>query len=324
MLRCAYHDPDTGNILMLAREEVADASRRPGVLWLDLTHPGAEDLAWLAETFPFHHLAIDDTQNARERPKVDRYTDHYFFVLRYIRYHEKTHRVESHQLDCFVGPRYLVTLHREPAHTLDDVWQRWEQADVRVLSAPFLFYLLADATVDSILPIADGISEQIDDIDHAIVNTPDQEKLKRIFELRHALLSIRKVTAPLRDAFGEFIRMEASAHILGTADIQLYLNDIYDHLLRVGDSVDTYRDMLSASLEAYQSSISNRLNINMQRLTVAATILATASAVTGFYGMNLRGMGIASPWEYGATAVVIVLVGATALELWLFRRAGWL
>jgi magnesium transporter len=134
---------------------------------------------------------------------------------------------------------------------------------------------------------------------------------------------MRKLLGPLRDALNELLATENDS-TLGLEHTRAYFSDVFDHVLRLTDFVDTYRDMLSGSLEAYQSSLANRLNENMQRLTVAATVLATATVITGFFGMNLRGLLINSPWAYGGHLVVGGLVVITLVEIWLFHRKRWI
>lgn len=130
----------------------------------------------------------------------------------------------------------------------------------------------------------------------------------------------------MRDAFNELIREEEDGGIFGSGrQTRAYFMDVFDHILRITDFIDTYRDMLSGSLDAFQSSLANRLNENMQRLTVVTTVLATATVITGFYGMNVRGLGVNNlDYPYSGFILLIVLVVVTLIELWIFRRKGWL
>jgi magnesium transporter len=227
-------------------------------------------------------------------------------------------------LDTFIGPNYLVTIHQGHLPELVQVRRRWEQMRLPRESTAYLFYLISDVVVDDYFPVVDEIGDRIDDLDKRLFESMEPSSLQEIFVLRKSLLSIRKIIAPLRDAFNELIRSEEGGTIFPIVQTRAYFNDVYDHILRLLDFVDTNRDMLSGSLDAYQSSQSNRLNENMQRLTVIATVLATATVVTGYFGMNLHGTGINSSWAYGGHVVLVVVLVLAVLEIWLFRRKGWL
>lgn len=294
------------------------------MLWVDLQKPDEEELSWLCNAFQFHPLAMEDVRKQRQRSKVDWYDRYYFFVLHTINYHKRAGTVDSDEIDIFLGKNFLVTVHRDANHVIEQVRQRWEKASFPNEATPFLFYLVVDAIVDSYFPVLDTIGDSIDEIDAKVFTKPEQSVLKRIFTLRHTLLNIRKIIAPLRDSFNELIRSEETSQLFNIEQTTAYLNDVFDHVLRLTDFVDTYRDMLSGSLDAYQSSLANVLNENMQRLTVAATVLATNAVITGFFGMNLQGMGINSSWPYGGYVLVAFIVVITLFEIWLFRRKGWL
>ena len=295
-----------------------------GLLWVDIESPTPADIAWLADIFLLHPLVQEDMQNQRQRCKLDPYDDYYFFVLRAIDYSADNHDISSQQLSIVLGSRFLITVHQDAITAMQVIHKRWQQTRVAIRTTSYLFYLVSDIVVDSYFPIVDQIGERIDDLDERIMQTPSQQVLREVFGLRRALLEIRKILGPMRDAYNELIREEENTPIVLVEPTRVYLNDVYDHVLRMTDFVDTYRDMLSGTLDAYQSSQSNQLNANMQRLTVAATVLATATLITGFYGMNLRGLMINSPWRYGGLSVLLVLLVITLLEIWLFRRIKWL
>jgi magnesium transporter len=323
MLQCERYYPATGAIEAVEPAQLPALLAQPDVvLWIDLTRPDEEQLHWLAETFHLHPLAVEDLHNQRQRPKVDRYDDYLFVSLRVAHYHKRSHRFDTHELDMILGTNYLVTVHQNALPGLEHVRHRWEQTHPAGVAAPFLFYLVLDSVVDGYFPIVDAIGDRIDTLDVEIFANATQASLQSIFTLRRSLLSIRKVLGPTRDMLNELLRLVEESP--GQAALRAYYIDVFDHVLRLTDFIDTYRDMLSGSLEAYQSTLANQLNTNMQRLTVGATVLATATVITGFYGMNLRGLLINSAWPYGGHALLITLVVVTIIELWLFRRKGWI
>jgi len=325
MILCEQYDAVSGEIITVSQEQLATSLHEPNaIFWVDVQHPSDEDFTWLTETFNFHPLAIEDARKQKQRAKVDRYENHYFLALHAIHYYPHSHRVGVLEIGLFLGKNFIVTVHQKPIPSITDVRKRWEQLKLPGEATPFLFYLIIDAVVDSYFPAVDLIGNQIDEVDTTIFEKMDQSSLRTIFELRRSLLTIRKLLTPLRDALNELIRAEEGGFLFTAAYTRTYLGDVFDHVLRLTDFVDTYRDMLAGSLEAYQSSQANNLNTNMQRLTVAAIILATSTVLTGFYGMNLQGLMINSPWPYGGHLILGILVVVTLIELWIFRRIRWI
>jgi magnesium transporter len=233
------------------------------------------------------------------------------------------HRVHNYEVDAFIGRGYLVTVHANGAQAIDTAHSRWQRTPLPHVSAAMLFYLVLDSIIDGYFPVLDALGEQIDALDQQVFTRVDRAVLRQIFALRRSLLFIRKQLGPIRDALNELLRVEAEP-IFTLARAREYFTDVYDHVLRLTDFVDTYRDMVGSSMEAYQSSLSNQLNTNMQRLTVIATVLATWSVVTSFYGMNLFGLGINSTSPYAVPLVFGGLVIVSIIELIIFARKGWL
>ncbi len=321
MLHCERYSPATGDITTITLEQVADLLRDPDtVLWVELTAPDDAELAWLTETFHLHPLTAEDLRNQRQRPKLDQYDDYLFLALRTPRYDVKARELAVDELHLLLGDRYLLAVHEAPMPALDAVRQRWIQIHPRGGTAPFLFYLVLDGVIDGYFPIVDQIGDEIDDLDAEVFSAATARTQQKILALRRDLLAMRKVLGPTRDALNELLAVvERSPE---QAALRAYYIDVFDHVLRLTDFIDTYREMLSVSLEAMQSTLANQLNRNMQRLTVGATVLATATVITGFYGMNLRGLLINSDWPYGGH--ILLAVAITAVEIWYFRRIGWL
>jgi magnesium transporter len=322
---CEQYNHSTGAVAPVECAITPKFLQQPDtLLWVDVTDPTDEDIEWLRVTFGFHHLALEDVRSLEQRAKVDPYEGYNFCVLRTATCAPDLPEITTQQLGAFVGERYLVTVHYGDLAPLDDIHTRWARAHAPGVDALFLFYLVADAIVDAYFPLLDDLGERIDDIDATLFDHPGKATLQGIFAMRRALLALRKVLGPMRDAFNELMRISESGESPAAARTRIYFADVYDHVLRLTDFVDTYRDMLATSVDAYQSSLGNRLNTNMQRLTVAATILATATVVTGFFGMNLRGAGVNVDYPHGGEIVLGALLLVTALEVWLFRRAGWM
>ncbi len=324
MIQCERFDTTTGAITTIAPDDVFALLAQPDALvWVDLRHPTDAELDWLGKTFAFHPLSLEDARKGRQRAKLEEYDGYLFFVLHGVGFKPNTHHMATYEVDAFIGRGYLVTVHANGAAAIDSAHARWQKTPLPHVSAALLFYLVLDDIIDGYFPVLDELGEQIDKLDQAVFVGVDRAMLRGIFALRRSLLVIRKQLGPIRDALNELLRIE-SEPIFTLAHAREYFTDVYDHVLRLTDFTDTYRDMLASSMEAYQSSLSNQLNVNMQRLTVIATILATWSVVTGFYGMNLRGMFIGVEAPIGAPLVFWGLVVVSVIELIIFRRKGWL
>jgi magnesium transporter len=324
MLKIEYADNTTGMVMTVEPESIEKyLQEENGILWVDIQHPTDVDFVWLSNIFKFHPLAIEDASNNRQRPKIENYQNYYFLVLR-SPHGIRQHRVETSQLSAFVGKNYLVTLHRNSADVFDDMRKRWKESSFNQKMIPFLCYLFMDATVDQYFPLIDSIGDKIEKIDEDMLTSQDANIPREVIMLRKQLLHIRKQLAPMRDAVNLFIRSEEDGGLFTLENMREYFIDIYDHLLRLTEYVDTYRDILSGSMECYQSSLSNTLNVNMQRLTVITTVLATGSVLSGLYGMNLRGMGIGSESVYGGYIVLVVFLLIALIEILIFRKKGWI
>ena len=186
-------------------------------------------------------------------------------------------------MHLFISGEYLVTIHRDPLPPLDE--QR-EQLDGRVLhSEQFLLYRVLDALIDSFFPLLADMDDEIDELEAAVLASPTDEQLQRLFALKRQLVAMRKVISPQRDLFARSV--DRIAELPGLElDERDYFRDIYDHLIRISDLIDSYRDLLSGATDLYLSTVSNRQNDVMKQLTVIATIFLPLSFITGFFGQN--------------------------------------
>jgi magnesium transporter len=222
----------------------------------------------------------------------------------------------------FVSGRYLVTIHRDPLTALD---KQREQLDGRLLhSEQFLLYRVLDALVDSFFPLLADMDDEIDDLEAAVVASPSDDQLQRLFSLKRQLVAMRKVITPQRDLFASSI--ERISELEGfELDERDYFRDIYDHLIRISDLIDSYRDLLSGATDLYLSTVSNRQNDVMKQLTVIATIFLPLGFITGFFGQNfgyLVNHEITSAWTFWVIGVGSMVATCVGLLVF-FRRKGW-
>jgi len=290
-------------------------------IWLDIQDPTDADMALLRDQFGFHPLAIEDAIRAHERPKVDAYNDYYFVVFYAAAYNRQEDHIETHAVSLFIGANYLVTVHQDAIPDIGETLARWQAPNSPLghrVSA--LVHALLDALVDDYFPLMYQVADRVEDLEDTIFIHYDESSIETIFKLKKDLLSMRRVVAPERDVLNVLLRRQLP---IFTSEDVAYLQDVYDHIVRVTDNIDTYRDLLSSALDSYLSLQSNKLNQIMKLLTIASIVLMTDALVTGIYGMNFRNMpelgwGIGHGW-----AMILMVVLSVALLIY-FRRKKWL
>ena len=311
-------DAPTGTIReLLARPEV--------VVWLDIQSPDLDDARLLEDEFDFHPLAVEDAIRAHERPKVEAHGHYYFIVFYAADFGTTADAIDLQGLHLFVGSNFLITVHATPISEVTDTMNRClaggpSGAGPLTHQVGALVYALLDAVVDEYFPLMDQVADRIEDLEDTIFIQFDERSIQTIFSLKKDLLRLRHVVSPQRDVMNRLLRLELPVF---RQDDLPYLQDIYDHIVRVTDTVDTYRDLLSSALDSYLSLQSNRLNEIMKVLTIASIVLMSAALVTGFYGMNFRFMPELD-WPLGEAYVLglMALIGAGLVVY--FRRRKWL
>lgn len=294
--------------------------RPEGFLWLDLCGPGEAEKALLRETFGFHPLALEDAFRARERPKLDAYADHYFLVFYAVALDTKV-GLQLRPLHLFVSPRAVVTVRPEAIPEVEAALARWQAQAADGPPRPGeVVYALLDAVVDGYFPVLDRIAEAAEELEERLFRGGDGRLVEDLFRLRKVLLELRRVVAPEREVLNLLLRRELP--IFRPEDMA-YFQDLYDRLVRLTESIDLYRDMLSGALESYLSLQSNRLNEIVKVLTIASIVLMADALVAGIYGMNFRYMPeLEQPWGYPFALGLMGLISGGLILF--FRRRGWL
>lgn len=356
MLASHYFSSDDQPVKNVPVEKISDYLKDKenlGVLWVDIDEPTDKDFQLLAAEFGFHPLAIEDLQQRDQRPKVVEYGDYIFVVAhewRPVSDREDMNKqcVErSAEVHIFTGQNYVVTLHTGDSAGLKTARKRWESSREMQRQGPyFLLYLILDSIVDDYYPALDAYDDRIDSLEQSIVRPLENEfhlfgsqpaeeaenPLPALLELRRGLLEMRRYVAPLRDAINVLLRRVESIEDDERAEARrrdraralfTYFQDIYDHTIRVVDTIDTYRDLLSGTLDAHLAVASNRLNEIVKVLTSVSIILMTWATISGLYGMNFINMPELH-WRYGYP-YALSLMAVLAIAEWLyFRRRKWL
>jgi magnesium transporter len=303
--------------------QIRDHLERDHFFWLDITDPGNAEIAQLRDLFGFHPLALEDSEDFGQRPKLDNYGDHVFLVF----YGALRHRADDpeplSEVHLFISGHYVVTVHHDPLPALD--MQR-EQLNGQVLhSEQFLLYRIFDALTDSFFPLLAEMDNEIDDLEAAVLASPSDQQLQRLFSLKRQLVAMRKVVTPQRDLFARSIDQLAALPGL-QLDERDYFRDVYDHLIRISDLIDSYRDLLSGATDLYLSTVANRQNEVTKQLTIIATIFLPLAFITGFFGQNfgfLVTRVIDTTWSFWVLGIGSMLATCIGLLLF-FRRKGWL
>lgn len=313
-------------VLDSADERALDALiARDEFFWLDLVDPSDERLAALGERFGWHPLAVEDMQHFRQRPKLDRYDGQMLIVFYGARPTAADPSSDAPQLvevHFMVSGSWVVTVRREVCAELDELRRR-----VAANPSPdeqLVVYRIFDTLTDSFFPVLERIDDAIDALEDAIVTQPDDAQLQRVFGLKRRLVVLRRVITPQRDLAARTISEIAELPGLetGTRD---YFRDVYDHLIRISDLVDSYRDLLTGAMDVYLSTVSNRLNVVMKQLTLVATVFLPITALTGFFGMNFGWLvlHVRSLWTFLVFGVGGAVLSIVALYVW-FRRQRFL
>jgi magnesium transporter len=289
--------------------------------WLDLAGPSAEDVKRLAERFGWHELAVEDLLSFRQRPKMDRYDDYMLLVFYGARPGDDgvPALIEVHLI---VSGSYVITVRHANCDELDELQRR--SAAKPGASEQYIVYAVLDALTDTFFPVLSSIDEEIDRLEDDIVTKPTDEQLQRVFRLKRGLVALRRVVTPQRDLAARTI--EEIVDLPGLdPDTRDYFRDVYDHLIRISDLIDSYRDLLTGAMDVYLSTVSNRLNVAMKQLTVVATVFLPITALTGFFGQNFGWLvnHIRSTPTFLIFGVGGIVFSCVALFVW-FRRGGFL
>lgn len=301
------------------RETVEELLARGEFFWLDLHQPAPEDIALLRDVFGFHPLAVEDSEHFDQRAKLDEYDDYVFLVV-YGAAPDDDRLVEVH---CFYSARFLVTVHRDDCPAFQEIRERHAKR-ARPLDRPsLLLYRIVDGLVDSFFPMLADFDDRIDELEDEIFLRASDAQLKEIFAMKRLLVGLRKAITPQRDLFASLLGGVADLPGM-TEEDERYFRDVYDHLIRISDLIDTYRDLLTGSMDVYLSTVSNRLNGVMKQLTIIATIFLPLSWLTGFFGQNF-GFQVShiAGWEsFVGYGIGLELLGVVLL-LGYFKRQRW-
>jgi magnesium transporter len=309
------HNPDHADVV-----EHIDAGQ---FFWMDLEDPSEEELDKLADKLKLHPLTLDDARSFHERPKIEEFDTYMYLVMYGVDSGVQSGQRLLREVHMIVSGAYVVTIHHAPIPALAELRERTAKAPPR--SKQFMIYKVLDAIIGTYFPVLQKIDDEIDDIEEAVIASPDEESLKKIFSLKRDLVAMRRVVTPLRDVFARDADRISEIPGLQGQDTA-YFRDVYDSLIRVSDLVDSYRDLLSGATDMYLSTVANRQGEVGKQLAIIATIFLPLSFLTGFWGQNftfLTGHIIDHTWTFYVFGLGLLVASVLGL-FFFFKRKKWI
>ena len=291
------------------------------LVWVDLVSATPEERAAMGEEFQLHETALAAcATGAKQRPRVEEYEGQVLLIAYAAKPAGAGRPVDLHELDVLAGKSFLLTFHGGAPIDAAAVSRRvTAHPELAKEGSGFLLYVVLDELVDTFFPCLDQIGERIEDLEEAVFEASTNVQ-SQIFSLRRDLIAVRRVAGPMRDAMIVLLRRDLG---LFTRESQRYLQDIYDHMIRIVESVEDYQDLASGALEASLAVASNRVGTVARNLGAYAAIFAVVTMISGIYGMNFRHIPELG-WRYGYVwALTLMVVSATGLWVY-FKRKGWL
>ena len=292
--------------------------------WVNIEHPTEQETEYLAQNYPFHPLDLDDCLSRIQRPKIDEYKDYLFLVFHFPIFNKEARVTTPSQLSVFIGETYLITLHTGELKPLVKLYRECqidEESRQENLSqgSGYLLYRIIDRLVDYCLPILNRIGDNIERVEYNIFTDEMPRAIKEISVLRRDVISFRRIIWPLRAVIG---RLERKIHRFTTMDLAVYFGDMVDHVDRIWDGLDEYKEIIEGLNDTHDSLATNRTNEVMRMLTVIATILLPLTVVASIYGMNISLPFESSPYAFAYVfAIWAVIVG---ILLYFFHRHHWI
>lgn len=281
--------------------------------WFDIADPQSPALDELAQRFNLHPLQIEDCRHHPQRAKTEERDEYIFTVITHL---HSPKAVEFDDFGIFFSNDFLITVHTHECRVIEKLRTIVEQEKIQRLDR--VFYTLVDLVVDEYQPLLDNIADDIADIETEVLSRPEPDVLTRIFNLKRQLIEFRRVAGAMREVVNTLVRHEGGP--LGD-DLDPYFRDIYDHLVRTTEFIESYRDLLTGSLDIYLSAVANRTNEVMKVLTIWGTVALPLVIITGFFGMNLK-----LPWidhPHGTAYAGLLMMASTLSVLLYFKAKKW-
>lgn len=318
-----YDDAHTERRIVQSIEECFPYKDMPSVTWINVD--GLHDVAMLerlAHDYGLHPLTIEDIVNTQQRPKVEFFDNYIALNLKMYTFDINTYELDIDHVSLVLGKNFVLTFQERQGDLFDAIRARiqYNKGKIKKGGADYLAYSLLDAIVDGYFKVLDRIGDEIEDIEEKLFTNPESSILQDLHDLRQELIFFRKTVWPLRTIMNELDRQETE---LIEDSTSVYLRDLYDHVVQVIETLETFREMLSGHLEVYLSTISNKTNEIMKFLTIIGTIFIPLTFIAGVYGMNFKHMPELE-WRWGYYLIWAVMIGIGVALLAYFRKKKWI
>ena len=293
--------------------------------WINIEQPTERETEYLAQNYPFHPLDLDDCLSRIQRPKMDEYKDYLFLVFHFPVFNKEAGVTTPSQISAFIGENYLITLHKgelKPLVKLFKECQIDEESRQEYFSqgSGYLLYRIIDRLVDYCLPIVDKIGDNVEDVEDSIFSNEMPRAIKEISILRRDVISFRRIIWPMRAVIGS---LESRIRRFTKMDMSVYFGDMVDHVDKIWDALDEYKEIIEGLNDTHDSLATNRTNEVVRMLTIIATILLPVTVVASIFGMNIP-LGPFAHSDYSALYVLLICLAIIGGMLYFFRRQHWI
>ncbi|GGF34210.1 magnesium transport protein CorA [Marmoricola endophyticus] len=301
---------------------VREAATQDGdFVWVGLHKPGWTELNQVGEVYGLHPLAIEDALGAHQRPKVERYDEHLFVVLKTLWYVDETDQVETGEISVFLGRDFVITVRHGEGMKLADARKRLEgMGDLLQHGPSAVLHTLCDSIVDRYEEVAADLQEDVDEVEQSVFSEQRTNDSRRIYLLKRELAEMRRAVFPLREPMSRFTRAAVQGVHPETGP---YFRDVEDHLSRVAEVIDSLDNLLSTAFDAHIAQISIQQNDDMRRISAAVGLVAAPTLVAGIYGMNMTHFPTLD-WTYALPFVLLLMLLSSFAVYVVSKRAGWL
>jgi magnesium transporter len=319
---CAIYEDGRRRDGKLELEHAYEAAReRNAFVWIGLYDPTEQEFDSIKREFDLHPLAVEDAIHAHQRPKLEVYDDMIFIVLKTARYVDPEEVVEFGEIAIFLGSDYVITARHGEGSGLHAVRERLEHSQELLRCGPgAVLHAILDRVVDDYLPAIAGLEQDIEEVEDEVFSPGRPDRSQRVYKLKREVLEFYRAVSPLTDPVD---RLASGRYELVHPEVRNYFRDVHDHLIRVHEQLDSFRDLLTSILEANLSQVTVRQNEDVRKISAIVAILAVPTMIAGIYGMNFEHMPELE-WSFGYPLVVAVMVTICAWLYRYFKRVGWL
>jgi magnesium transporter len=287
--------------------------------WIDIDNPSASELDELKKFYKFHSLVIEDCEKQIKRSKIDEF-DNYHFLVAATHQNNQSAYYSYRNLYIFIGENYLISIHYGESKVISKIINNYKKdLDIFEKRIGFLLYHILDEAVDQYFLLTDKLEEDINNLEYKAMNKPVQDTLNEIMKEKRNVTKLRRVISPLREVINTLLRHD---DIIDEKN-RIYFSDIYDHILRIYDLIESDQEMVTSCLELYSSQLSNSMNIVMKFLTSITTIMTSITLLSGWFGMNFSNMPELK-YKYSYFIFIIFVVLMTIFQITFFKKKKWL